>query len=64
MFKRLLFHGFVLSIGCGSAISLPVVAVGCVVFRVWGIVGLLRLSFRVLSGGHAAVPAETAEKRM
>lgn len=61
MFKWLLLHGFVLSIRCSGIHCLTVGAVGCVVFCGCGIFGLLRLSLCILSGGHAAVPAETAD---
>lgn len=56
MFKGLLFHGFVLSVWCARCLTVG--AVGRVVFCGCGILGLLRLSLCVLSGGHAAVPAE------
>lgn len=64
MFKGLLFHGFVLSVGRGGIHCLTVGAVGCVVFCGCNILGLLRLSLCILSGGHAVVPAETAETYM
>lgn len=58
MFDGLLVHGFVLFVGCSVVHCLTVGAVGCVVFCGCGILGL---SHCVLSRGHAAVPAETAE---
>lgn len=63
MFEGLLFHGFVLSVGCRAVHCLTVGTVACVVYCGRGVLGLLRLSLCVLSGGHAAVPAETAETR-
>lgn len=61
MFAGVLLHGFVLLVGGGAVHRLTVAAVGRVVFCGRGVLGLLGLRHSVLSRGHAAVPAETAE---